>query len=390
MRIGHYVAGVAGKPGYETNVSGHVQMPLRAMQLLKDAGHDIELVTTQIREDQSLPAFLPEGVPMHQVIDGRARSAKSIAAGDHRRGMRAGPLLEQVRQIKRVAKEREFDVLHFFGHNRTGHFAGALRRLGLRTPAVATVVALHLPERRSWLTKRLWKRADAIVCGAEHVQRQFDSALGVRAHVVRHGVVRDMRAELCGATPGPRRRVLFWRDPSEQNGADLALETFRRLAPEHPEISFDMAIRPYHNEVPGIEELARDRANVNVHRFPYPEGVTLPGLIAESICVLLPFRWMTIHPQLSIAETMTLETPVIATDIGSASDVIEAGESGLLVPPDDVDALTDATRRLIDDQDDARRMGERAAASVAESWNWDHYVEEIVSVYQRAIRGEAR
>src|SRR5690606_13818563 len=121
---------------------------------------------------------------------------------------------------------------------------------------------------------------------------------------VRHGIVRDLRAEIRDEVIGEKRRVLFWRDPSLNNGADVCAKVYDMLAPEFPDISFDMAIRPHWSAVEGLDELAAKHENVNIYRFPYEDGITLPKLVLESLCVMLPFRRMTICPQLAIAESL--------------------------------------------------------------------------------------
>ena len=47
---------------------------------------------------------------------------------------------------------------------------------------------------------------------------------------------------------------------------------------------------------------------------------------------------------------MASSTPVVATDVGGVRAALDGGRAGLLVPPDDVDALVSAIRRLGDEQ----------------------------------------
>jgi glycosyltransferase involved in cell wall biosynthesis len=61
-----------------------------------------------------------------------------------------------------------------------------------------------------------------------------------------------------------------------------------------------------------------------------------------------------IHPSIdpepfgrTLVEAMLAGVPVIATDAGAASDILEAGKAGTLVPPDDADALAKAIRLVM-------------------------------------------
>lgn len=63
---------------------------------------------------------------------------------------------------------------------------------------------------------------------------------------------------------------------------------------------------------------------------------------------------------LTIVEAMLAGTPVVATDVGSVSEAVIDGVTGLLVPSNDVDALVQALRQMIDDPATARRLASAA------------------------------
>jgi glycosyltransferase involved in cell wall biosynthesis len=63
------------------------------------------------------------------------------------------------------------------------------------------------------------------------------------------------------------------------------------------------------------------------------------------------------------AEAAVAGRPVVASACGGLTEVVEAGRTGLLVPPDDVPALSGALRELADDVELRRRLGDAARAS---------------------------
>ena len=65
MKIGVYVSVIAGQKGFENNVSGHIQVPLRAIEEMRNEGHDVHLITNEFGEDRSLPFCLPKNIKMH-------------------------------------------------------------------------------------------------------------------------------------------------------------------------------------------------------------------------------------------------------------------------------------------------------------------------------------
>lgn len=386
MRIGHFVPVVSRLPGYERNVSGHIQIPLHAMQVLGDHGHDVHLITNSFGDDRVLPWCMPTAATVHYVRDSRRRLGSLEKKRAPVSGVYPVAFLRQVGEIRRIAQREQLDLLHLHGHLRTSVFAAVLKLLGLRIPTVATLFALRM-DRCGPINRRLLRRAGSIVTATEHVAGQCRE-LGADVHIVRHGLVRDIRSEMDESVlTGVRHRVLFWRDLTHVNGADIAVQAFDRLAPEFPDVSFNFAVRPQLREVDGVEELCARHANVHLYRFPYPSGISLANLLGESLAVVLPFRSFTIQPQLSIAESMSAGAPVVATDVGSTAELITHGETGMVCPVGDGEATTNALRELLRQPDVAHDLGAAAAAEIARSWNWDTYAHDLEDVYRAATQG---
>ncbi|HMI20838.1 MAG TPA: glycosyltransferase [Sphingomonas sp.] len=76
-----------------------------------------------------------------------------------------------------------------------------------------------------------------------------------------------------------------------------------------------------------------------------------------------------------LMEAMAAGKPVIAGRLETIAELVEDGNSGLLVPPDDVAALTRALQALVDDPAKGRKMGlagrKRVAEEFSDAINWD-------------------
>ena len=82
-----------------------------------------------------------------------------------------------------------------------------------------------------------------------------------------------------------------------------------------------------------------------------------------------------------VMEAMASGKPVVASDIGGIPDLINHGETGLLVPPDDVGALRDALQRLLTKRELINRMGMASLARV-EHLKTAAVVPQIERVYE--------
>jgi glycosyltransferase involved in cell wall biosynthesis len=84
-----------------------------------------------------------------------------------------------------------------------------------------------------------------------------------------------------------------------------------------------------------------------------------------------------------IVEAMLSRQPIIASRAGGALEIIEDGKTGTLVPPEDVNALADAMRRMLDRANAS--MIDRAYATAVEKFALDRVVQQIEGVLQSVV-----
>jgi glycosyltransferase involved in cell wall biosynthesis len=92
---------------------------------------------------------------------------------------------------------------------------------------------------------------------------------------------------------------------------------------------------------------------------------------------------------LSILEAMAANKPVIATAIGGNDEAILHGETGLLVPPADPQALAAAIQTILSKPDFARTLSASGKARVYEQFSAEAMVRAVTQVYeQELVSGE--
>jgi glycosyltransferase involved in cell wall biosynthesis len=84
---------------------------------------------------------------------------------------------------------------------------------------------------------------------------------------------------------------------------------------------------------------------------------------------------------------MACGLPALAVDAHGPSTIVDHGETGWLVPPDDEDALCEALVELVTDGDERRRRGEAAYEVARERYSWPALIERLAGVYDEVREG---
>ncbi|MBU0502798.1 MAG: GT4 family glycosyltransferase PelF [Candidatus Omnitrophota bacterium] len=86
-----------------------------------------------------------------------------------------------------------------------------------------------------------------------------------------------------------------------------------------------------------------------------------------------------------IIEAQASGVPVVATSVGGVVDIIEDKANGLLVPPADPQAMSDAVIKIFQDKEMAARLAENAYKRVKEKYNIELMVKNTLDVYREAL-----
>ncbi len=172
---------------------------------------------------------------------------------------------------------------------------------------------------------------------------------------------------------------------------------------------------PMKGLVPLLEALAKLRAERDIDLVvigqPRPKGrvaramsrlgledivTTISGVSDEELARLYGEAEVAIVPSLyegfslPAIEAMSCAVPVVATTGGALPEVVGvSGETGLLVEPNDPDALVDAIRRLLDDGSLRERLGANGRQRVMERFTWQVTARGTAACYDAILGGRA-
>jgi starch synthase len=286
-------------------------------------------------------------------------------------------------------------------HTWYANLAGHLAKLLHGVPHVATTHSLE-PFRpwkaeqlgggyrlSSWCERVGLEGADAVIAVSkgmrEDVLAAYPSLDAARVHVIGNGIdtTEYTRVETRGALERYRVRepyVLFVGRITKQKGLSTLLEA----APELEGAQLVLAAG-----APDTEELARETEEAVAalddvvwieQMLPKPDVIELLSHARVFVCP-------SIYEPLGIVnlEAMACETAVVASRVGGIPEVVVDGETGLLVPPADPDALATAINELVADSGRAGRMGEAGRRRAVEEFGWDRIAEQTVELYRSLV-----
>jgi len=89
----------------------------------------------------------------------------------------------------------------------------------------------------------------------------------------------------------------------------------------------------------------------------------------------------------TILEALALGRPVVATSVGGVPSIVRDGETGILVPPGDPDAIAHAIAWMIDNPQSASTYGSSGQALIEEHHGIEHMVRQTEAVYDGVLSG---
>lgn len=162
---------------------------------------------------------------------------------------------------------------------------------------------------------------------------------------------------------------------AEEKGFSDFVEAARRL----PHLKFAAA---------GVVKAGYDKVLTdlppNLKMVGFLVGHALERFVAEMQILVMCSSCFEGFPN-TIAQAMAAGRPVVATAIGAMPEIVDAGETGLLYAPKDVDTLVRHVVRLTEDEELRRCMGESGRKKALSLYSHAAVYEALMEAFEKAI-----
>jgi starch synthase len=114
--------------------------------------------------------------------------------------------------------------------------------------------------------------------------------------------------------------------------------------------------------------------------LPRPEVAQVLSHAAAFVCP-------SVYEPLGIVnlEAMACGVPVVASAVGGIPEVVVDGQTGLLVPPGEPEALAAAVNRVLENPDLGRRMGQAGRERAVAQFSWQSIARQTVELYDQVV-----
>ncbi|RJS84247.1 glycosyltransferase family 1 protein [Candidatus Bathyarchaeota archaeon] len=305
------------------------------------------------------------------------------------------------KKVADLSENIEFDIIHI--HDWLTAKAGISSKHFLNKPLISTIHSteegrsrgLHNPDSflidgiEWWMT---YEARRVIVCSnsvkwevESHFSLPHDKVTvipnGIEVSSFNLNINREEVKRRYGIKPN-ERIILFVGRLVPQKGVDMLIKAAPLIVQQHRDarilIAGDGWSRNY------LEELARSMGLRDRIRFlGFISDWELEDLMVTADVLVVP----SIYEPFGIValEGMAAGTPVVATNIGGLSEIIEHDRTGVLVYPEDPGSIAWGINKVLSDPKYADWLARNARRKVRKAYSWEAIAKRTVEVYEAAI-----
>lgn len=357
---------------------------------LRDIGHDVEVVTTDLYTETP---FVKKKMP--SVVNGInvTRHKAYTVSGEAHYVLAPGMVQSFL--------SKNADVIHTHSYGYFQNHAGWIRERFQSTPWVITP-HFH-PSWSMWggskrktlrefydtvIGKGTLEAADLITCVSKHERDMLVSEIGLKEDNIKI-IYNGINWAAWSSVPNKEvfrkqyptvseKFVLFAGRLATNKGlSDLisAMQLIDKKSVDLVITGADMGLGKH------LEKEASDKG-VTMHRLGHIDDETYRSVLSAAEMLVLPSEYEAFG--IVLLEAAAAKTPVIGTNVGGIPEAMSPGNNGLIVEYNDVNNLAKSIAILLEDEKMSKEMG-NSGREWAKNFSWESIVKEIEHEYKLII-----
>jgi glycosyltransferase involved in cell wall biosynthesis len=220
--------------------------------------------------------------------------------------------------------------------------------------------------------------ATAVIVPSGYLQRVF-ARWGISAQIVPNIV--DLQRFAPGAALSGPPHLIVTRNLEDIYDLPTALRAFARIRQTFPAARLTIAgSGPRHADLVALASTLGVASDTTF--TGRVDNDQMPDLYRSADLLLNPSR--VDNMPISLLEAMASGIPIVSTDVGGIAHLVTDGETALLVPPGDVEAMATAAIRILDDRGLASRL-RNAGLEAARAYTWTRVRGQLFAVYSSGL-----
>ncbi|MFS1985439.1 glycosyltransferase [Vibrio breoganii] len=296
--------------------------------------------------------------------------------------------ISTISQIKKLIKEKQIDILHLF--NNIACSNGATAAIGTDVKVIAYRGQTGNVSRfdpSSYLVM-LHPRLNKIICVAQAIEKDLRQYLWgdkSRATTVYKGHDQSWYKESPATLDevplhNGSFRLSMVANLRPRKGLSVFMDALA-LLPDG--LNIDILLVGADPDNSKIQEMIeRSTLRGRVHALGYREDA--PEVAAASDVIILP---TTKREGLcrAVLEANSYGIPAIVSDTGGNAELVADGDTGIVVPPSDAEALASAILKLYEDRELCKEFGRKAKERAINKFNVEQGVSKTLEIYQSLV-----
>lgn len=376
-------------------IGGHENTTIRLSKALSKRGHGIIIITTP-----PLYSFNPRS---KVIIDLEWGKIFSLPISGSYASLRYGLefMFNALHEIRKLHNKEKLDIIH--GHS--GYpVLGLVTGIGGKMLGVPSVHSLYSPVQTpiyKILLNRFYLSLIEVV-----ISLSKNTKASLRKIGIPNGKIKIIppAIDLSLFDPsisGERAKkginlelnyplLLYVGDLTKTRGLHVLIEALSIVVEQSPSAKLLMAVNmPIEKYETKNFEIKEKISSLGLDDNVIPLGIVnnMPQIMAASDIFIAPYlsiESIADYP-LSLLEAMACGKPVIATKVGGIPEIIAPQKNGLLVRPNDPVDLANALIYLLNNEEEARRMGFEGAKLVSENFRTEIVVDRLEKIYEGVI-----